>query len=148
MLTYKIELKELALEVNELLTEYIFLHDTLQKKSNSFLGIFKPIDFNELYHKAGNVAIKLEDKLSEALKLKKVTIINSEKEFADCLCEYIQALITTVGLYKEMVGGLLQKAGGSKLSLREHMRQSKFYEESINRYMEIGQKLNNLYKAL
>jgi len=147
-MNHKTELQKLALGINELLSEYIFLHDTLQRKSNSFLSIFKPINFNELHHKAEEILFKLKDRLLEISKLKKDIKINSEKQFVDCLLEYTQALITTVELYREMVNSLLSKSRGGKLSLRERMTNSKIYEESINNYVNLGQKLNELYKEL
>jgi len=147
-MSHKTELQKLALEINELLSEYIFLHDTLQEKSNSFLSVFKPINFNELHHKAEEILVKLKDKLLGISKLKKDIKVNSERQFVDCLFEYTQALVTTVELYKEMLNGLLSKSRGSKLPLREHMINSKIYEESINNYVNLGQRLNNLYKKL
>ena len=144
----KNSLQQYALDINDLLSEYILLHNKLQKKTNSVWGIFKPINFEELRQTSQEIQNKLEDKVSDISGLRKKATNNSEKEFTNCLLEYAQALLNTLNLFKKMASDLLLKSSGGKLSLPKHMENSRSYKDSISQYQIIGNRLNELYKNL
>lgn len=142
------DLKVLAFDINDLLSEYIIVHDTLIKKSNSIFSIFTPINFNELASRSKIILEKLKEK-RETIKLAKDDSKNEqERLFASCLLDYSDALITTVGLLYKMLLDLNEKSKGEKLSLKEHLDNNKRYKESIKNYAVYGEKLNQLYKQL
>ena len=144
----KIKLQLIAREINELLLEYIVVDNTLQKKSNSFLSIFKPIDFGKLSKQTQNILVRLKDKGQEVDNLKNQVETTIKKEFINCLSGYTNALIKTVELLLKMLDDLLMKSKGSRLSMKEHFLNSRRYKESINKYMSFGKKLNTLYREL
>jgi hypothetical protein len=144
------QLKELALEVNDSLSEYIVVHDTLIQKSSSFLDIFRTINFEELGNKTQVVFSKLKTQQRQIQELKTDLTDEIEIEFANCLLSYTEALVNTVSLLNKMLSDLLEKSKGGKgkISFKDHLDNDKQYKSSIEDYQSFGQKLNDLYKKL
>ena len=141
-------LKEKAIAINNILSEYIQLHDSFIKSSGSLLSIFHRIDFQKLSGDSYFLFEKLRDEKKNLDSFKPETMNRQQKEFYDCLCSYTEALKETVHLLFIMLHALDQKAKGEKLNFKEHSENNAKYKDSINVYMSRGQELNELYKVI
>ncbi len=141
-------LKDKALTINNVLSEYIKIHDSFIKSTSSILSIFRPIDFQKLSGQSYLLFEKLRDERKSLDSLKSETMNSQQKEFYDCLCSYTEALKETVYLLFLMLHALEQKAKGEKLNFKEHSDNNTKYNASINVYMTRGQELNELYKTI
>jgi uncharacterized protein Yka (UPF0111/DUF47 family) len=141
-------LKNLALDINDSLSAYIVIHDTLNKKSNSIFSIFKKIDFEKLTSQSESILVRLKS-TSEEITLAEKNANVTQKEFVECLSDYTNALIETNNLFHTMLDYLrvAATAGGDR-SFGKHMQNNKAYQESIKNYMQYGDKLNSLYRQL
>lgn len=142
------ELKNESLVVDNLLTQYIDLHNSFLKSSGTFWSLFRKIDFRRLAGDSYLLFEKLRDERNKLEQLKDKAKNSQEKEFANCLFLYTKALTETVYLLFLMFNALKEKAEGNKLSLSEHMENNKKYQKSIEVYMSYGNELNKLYHAL
>lgn len=142
------ELKDESLVVDNLLTQYIDLHNTFLKSAGTFRSLFRKVDFRRLAGDSYFLFEKLRDERNKLEQLNGRTQSNQEKEFANCLFLYAKALTETVHLLFIMFNALKEKAEGNKLSLNEHMENNKKYQKSIEVYMSYGRELNKLYHAL
>jgi hypothetical protein len=143
-----IELKNEALVVNDLLTQYVELHNNFLKSAGTFSSLFKKVDFRKL---AGDIYFLFEKFRDEKFKLDDLQKQNGnekEKQFAKCLFLYTKSLTETVHLLFIMAHTLQEKAEGNKLSFQEHMENDKKYKNSIQVYTKLGEELNNLYRTL
>lgn len=141
-------LKEKAIKINNILSEYIQIHDSLIKSSNSILSIFRPIDFHRLSGESYLLFEKIRDERKNLNGLESETMNSQQKAFYNCLCSYAEALKKTVYLLFIMLHALAEKAKGEKLNFKEHSENNAKYKDSINVYMSRGQELNELYKTL
>lgn len=141
-------LKEKAIAINNILSEYIQLHDLFIKSSNSILSIFRPINFQKLSGETYLLFEKLRDERKNLDILKPETMNSQQKAFYDCLCSYTEALKETVYLLFIMLHALAEKAKGEKLNFKEHSENNAKYKNSINVYMSRGRELNELFKAV
>lgn len=142
------QLKNEAWEVNDLLTEYVDLHNLLLKSAGTFSSLFRKVNFQELYDKTIALQDKFKNKYSELEDFAKSDFEEKDKQFVDCLLSYTKALTETVSLLSVMYNALNEKAKGNKLSFKEHMENDKKYQASIKNYLSYGNELNNLYKLL
>lgn len=142
------ELKDESLHVDNLLTQYIDLHNAFLKSTGTFMSLFRKIDFKRLTGDSYFLFEKLRDERNKLEQLKDRVQNNQEREFAGCLFLYAKALTETVYLLFIMFNALKEKAEGNKLSLSEHMENNKKYQKSIEVYMSYGNELNKLYHAL
>lgn len=145
----KNELDEIALKINNLLSEYIIIHDEVFKfswrKIIPLPFIFKAINFHDLHEKADKVLNNLEqcnDDLSRILS----EVSDKESRFAHFLSEYCLVLTNTVSLLKEMLYQLYLKSENSgDYNLSKHNSLSKEYDEAVRKYYSMGNRLNELY---
>lgn len=142
------ELKHEALVVNDLLTQYINLHNHYLKSAGTFSSLFKKVDFARLSGDAYLLFEKFRDERSKLEETKKKVKGDKEKEFAECLFLYTKSLTETAHLLFKLLHALEEKAKGNKLNFGEHMENDKKYQKSIETYTEYGQKLNILYSDL
>lgn len=140
-----------ATEVNQLLTEYIAVHNEMNKKSG-FTSLFRKIDFSELLQNAKAVYIKTDNKIQELNLVKKekyngFNII--EKQFFDCLLEYSLALKSTAKKLVALLEALYKRANNeNKLSWKTYKTISKEYDDSTKHYAKLGQDLMTQYNRL
>lgn len=124
-------LKEKAITINNILSEYIKLHDSFIKSSGSLLSIFRRIDFQKLSGEAYLLFEKLRDERKNLDGFEPEMMNSQQKEFYDCLCSYTEALKETVYLLFVMLHSLDQKAKGEKLNFKEHSENNAKYKDSI-----------------
>ena len=138
-----------AFEINDLLTEYIMVHNKILKKAGSFLSLFRRVNFKELYADTEIILSKFNS-ISEKVALLKTELYGdlpqNQKDFFDCLSDYVDALTSTVDALHTKVNLLHQRSQNkNSLSFKELQAADKDYQECINNYMRIGDRLNELY---
>lgn len=146
------KIKSYVFEVNNLLSQYIEIHNKVLKGVGTFQSLFRKVDFQGLYTDIDTLLKDFISKNNEIGELKN-NIYNSlaplQKEFFDCFFEYFQALLKTVSLLFKKVELLYNRSQNKDtLSWGDFSRVSKEYEESINSYLKLGMVLNKLYKEM
>ena len=149
----KPKLENLARDVNDLLLEYIDIHNSLMEKSNTPLSVFRPIDFESFEKKTENLLVKMVEKTSEVRDFNEHPdlISPNQKEFHTNLYNYCEALVETLKSLLEMISGLLEKSMGSrgrKYSVAEYRKAFAKYKESRENYFKYGAELNRLYDKI
>lgn len=144
----KEKLKSLAIDVNNLLSEYIELQDEIVDKSKSFLNIFKPIDFGDLFKRSNEILMKLREKNEEERTIRDSLTDDMEKQFISCLGNYTNALIEAVEALSKKIEYLLAGSKGKSVSFFQHMRNDKLYKKAVNKYLSFGEELNSLFDKL
>ncbi|MDO8885653.1 hypothetical protein [Candidatus Oleimmundimicrobium sp.] len=145
----KNELRLIAVEVNELLSRYIEIHNAVFKfswrKIIPLPFVFKSINFNDLHSRAKQILSELEACNQQINSLIEDTT-QKESRFAHFLSEYCGALIKTVSLLKEILHQLhLKSENSSKYNLSKYNKQCDLYNEAVNKYSSMGGRLNELY---
>jgi hypothetical protein len=142
-------LQATAFEINDLLNEYIMVHNQILKNAGSFLSFFRRVNFKELYADTEVILLKFNS-ISEKVALLKAELYDdlpqNQKLFFDCLSDYIDALTRTVDALHTKVNLLYQRSQNkNSLSFKELQSADKDYQNCINNYMKIGNRLNELY---
>ncbi|HCO93729.1 MAG TPA: hypothetical protein DIU00_07240 [Phycisphaerales bacterium] len=148
----KNELKSIAIEVNMLLSKYIDINDASLKfswrKIIPLPFIFQPIIFSQLCTSARQILSQLENCNQNISNLPE-GLTQEEICFADFLSGYCVALIETVSLLAGILEQLRLKSEHSKgYSLAEHNKRFALYKEAVDRYMSMGDQLNELYQEI
>jgi uncharacterized coiled-coil DUF342 family protein len=146
----KNELKSIAIKVNDLLSRYIGIHDVVFKfswrKILPLPFIFKTTDFNSLHTQAKQIFSELKTCHEQIDDLIEKTA-HKESRFAHFLSEYCIALIETVSLLKKILYQLYLKSQNSKeYGLGEYNKQCDLYKKAVNKYSNMGGRLNELYE--
>ncbi len=141
-------LQATAFEINDLLTEYIMVHNQILKNAGSFLSLFRRVNFKELYADTEVILSKFNS-ISEKVALLKAELYDdlpqNQKNYLDCLSDYIDALTSTVDALHTKVNLLYQRSQNkNSLSFKELQLSDKDYQNCINNYMKIGERLNEL----
>ena len=148
----KEKLESIAFEINDLLTEYIAIHNKVLKEASSFLSLFKRVNFQGLCDDIKTILLKFNSKQKELGEFKSSLyddLTQSQKDFFNCLTEYIDALAETVdALYKKVNLCYQRSQNKIVLSFEELQGVDKHYQECVSKYSRIGQKLNELYKLM
>ena len=113
----KQDLQNLALETNDLLSEYIQIHDKNLNTAGKLITIFKKIDFGELY----NYCLKLSEKSDQ--KKEKIYsfqsrqnyfLADNEKKYLNQLILFIEKIDITIKILTEKQKLLFEKSGGNQ----------------------------------
>jgi hypothetical protein len=138
-----------AFEVNDLLSEYVVLHNHLIKSAGTFSSLFKKVDFGSLTEQTQLLYDKFLQKDEEIKKWSKQDFNKAGREFVNYLCQYVDALTNTAKLLLQMYQYLRGRAEeGKKITFSAHMENDRKYQESIQEYLKIGKHLNDLYPLL
>lgn len=146
-MNHKETLKEQATEVHDLLSIYIGLHDSIFKKSATFLSLFKRVDFDDIYRQTERLLSIFDKKREELHSLKssfKESTPSEYRQYFQQLLTFFERLHETVRLLKDRQYQLLLKSKGEKYSFKKYMEIENRYKELVEIYMEEGQKLNSL----
>ena len=150
----KEQITEVSWQVNDLLSQYVAIHDDVFKTSIRHAipipGIFKAIDFGAHLKKVENIIPGLENCNSKIKSLAE-NISASEREYLDLLSKYISALIETVSHLKVVVGGLYAKSQSfinSNYDWKNYKNDLAKYEQSVQNYMALGGRLNELFEKV
>jgi hypothetical protein len=119
------ELIELALRVNELLHQYIQIHDSIFKfsirQAIPMPGIFKAIDYGSHYESLYFIKQELEE-----IIISMPNASNANLEFAQALGTYAQALLQSITILRETCGKLYEKSQGNLTSYTKQSYNSDF----------------------
>jgi len=145
-------LRILSIEVNDLLSRCIHVHDDLLKFSWRRViplpRLFVAIDFRRLHTEARQIRIELET-CCQRTNVLKDTAENEWSQLAQCLSDYEDKLKRAVLLLEDILERhLLKSQGIKKYSWRENRRQWKLCDKAVRDYVTIGDQLNRLFGTL
>ena len=129
-------LKEQATEIHELLSIYIKVHDSIFKKSATFLSLFKRVDFNDIYNQTENLQLLFNKKRNELINLKSnfdESVPTEYRQYFQQVFTFFERLFETVVLLKDRQYQLLLKSKGEKYSFKEYMEIENKYK-NVNDY--------------
>ncbi len=146
-------LRGIAVEVHDLLTEYIKISDRRLKEFGTFLSIFKKKDYKRLNEEATIIYLKTRVKQNEINGLKDSRFFEGlsqdQKEFFVKLAQYIEALTKTTFLLSETAGLEYKRSQNMiNISLNEFMNKQKEYKEAQINCQNIGVQLQRLVAQL
>lgn len=149
----KEQIVELSWNVNDLLSQYVAIHDDIFKTSIRHAipipGIFKAIDFGAHLKKIENITPELENCDNKIKSVENVS--EQEREYLDLLSKYTNALIETASRLKVVVSALYDKSQSfvnSNYDWKNYKSDLAKYEQSVQDYMAIGGRLNELFKKV
>lgn len=148
----KNNLQTISIKVNDLLTRYITIHDAIFKFSFRKIiplpFIFKKIDFQSHHRETESILEQLNDCRGIIDKMVS-SYSGSEREYLEVLSEYVIALVDTVNLLKIILEELYEKSQNSKqYNYKQYKKDLVLYERAVQKYMNLGQKLNALYQKV
>lgn len=143
--------KELAIRVNNLLTEYIDIHDLILKHSFRKIlpipGIFKRIDFGGHERQLHKIVEEIESAGEAIPRIREEEPDHSE--FLDAMSPYLIALVDAVRRLEAISGKLHEKAEGIRdYSMREYKREMDEYKTAVSSYMAVGEPLQVLLPTI
>lgn len=145
------KLKLIAMDINALLNKYIDIDYDLKRRSTGLLSIFKSVQFENIKNKLGNIIELLEVKKQELENINIDDISEIQSKFIQTMNNYVSALVDSVKLLYEMVNSLFEKSKGSngeKISFSKHRINTQQHNDSMQNYLQYGQKLNDLFDSL
>jgi len=128
-----------SLEVHDILTQYIEIHNDIFKSSLRRIfpipGVFQAIDFGKHYFSLSELTDELKYIISG---------VDDRNGFSRALKEYAQALLQTISLLRDMCGNLHKKTQGgvSSCSKKQYKADFQAYHSSVERYQFLGDRLN------
>lgn len=129
-------LSDNLLLANEILQEYVSIHDQVFKpslrKSIRIPGFFKPIDFGKHFECLGVLSNELEE----------LTFSTDLEDQPSVFQEYVTALLSTIEELRDLCGKLLAKSKGASYSMEEYKSDVASYQDIVAEYRAIGSKLN------
>lgn len=153
-MTSKENLTNLSWDINDLLSQYIEIHNNIFKTSIRqripIPGIFKAINFSAHLEKIEEIMPEMES-LNSKIKLLAINSMSQEKEYLNLLSRYTDALIKTAGYLKIVISALYDKSKSSinsSYNWKNYKKDLAIYEQSIKNYMTIGGQLNNLFDKI
>lgn len=155
-MSYKSSLISQAREIEQLLKEYVDVHDKRLQSAGTLRSLFGKVDFKKIYENIDNVKRKFEKKDLELKELRDnyyEDFSDTEIGFFDTLDNYFNALFKVVKQlhllayrqYETSQGFLHNKR---RLSWSENADLEKSYREKVKAYIELGNKLNQAFQAL
>lgn len=137
------EVKQFAIQINDLLNEYVKIHDSLFHFS--WRRIFKPINFAELQTKASGI-LNLLERIKGGISAVLNEFLENDNELVVFLSQYCSALIITLKNLEELLHQRnLKSQNSGNYNFKKHTQLIKEYENSVSNYVSMGAKLNHLY---
>ena len=150
----KEKIVELSWNVNNLLSQYIAIHDDVFETSIRNIipipGIFKVIDFGAYIQKTENIIPELEN-CDSKIKSLADNFSGEEREYLDLLSKYVGALIETVSRLKVVLDALYAKSQSfinSNYDWSNYKIDLAKYEQSVQNYLIVGGRLNELFQKI
>lgn len=152
-MNYLNQLRELALPVNQELSNYIKVHDWIHSESKTFKSILKNlfgfgIPAQRFLKEAENL-VPVWKSLTERIFEYKLNqydkLSGEEKVFFNLLSSFVVALNKTVSCMvarQKLLAEVAEKVFSH--TWKEHQKISAAYEDSVNEYLLIGKKLNEV----
>lgn len=135
--------KGIGYQVNDLLSDYILLHNRVF--SGALRNIFHPIPFEDLYKNSKDIELELQKCLHQMMVAETVEK-SSDFPLNVALREFIQALLTTLGFFQQLMMHLDMKAKKNKShSLLEYKKYLQHYREAEKDHISKGKILNKVF---
>ncbi len=144
----------LAVTVNNVLTEYIKVHNDIFKVSAKRIvpipGVFEAIDFQShvsRLRKQRQTLASVDGDIATWLRqgIKDIRV----RAFVSLLKDYNQALLKALSQFEEISQNLYQKSQNpNHYSWDTYNKELDAYQESIGEYKRLGSKLNEAYQRL
>ena len=137
------DLIQKAVEVHEVLTRYIQIHNDVFKSSIQRVipipGIFQSMDYGKHHSDLTELTNELEALISGAV---------SDDEFAGALREYAQALFQTISSLRDICGKLYEKSQGDLNSYPKSQYEADLakYHSYERTYQALGERLNQYFR--
>lgn len=144
---HKEALRLQALEVNELLSRYVSVHDSSIKEAGTVSSLFRGVDFKGLYEDAVGLNSLCLKKLTQLKSLETEAyhqMDKGEQAYFECLILFTRRLSETVALLEKRQELLYLKTQGGDYSYQGHKALNEQYDNSIQQYLVVGQRLNEL----
>ncbi len=138
-------LRNEAVNLNHLLSEYVEIHNRIFYESATFKSFFKRVDFEELYQltlELNNNFESYKKKLIEVRDILESSAPKDHKKYFNQFVTYFTKLLFTVQCLKERQYLLYRKSEGEKINLKEYQEKERLYKESTIEYIAEGEKLN------
>jgi hypothetical protein len=140
-----------AAEVDQILTNYLKIHDNIFKASIRKIipipGIFKKIDYKDHNRFLNDLLTKL-NKANLGLENIKILVLEKPEEltFINIFIEYVTALSNSMGKLRDICNKFQEKIDGERdYSMSEYNRDVSIYEESSEIYFNVGKQLNKYF---
>lgn len=143
-----------SFEVEKLLKKYVQFHDKRLKTAGTFSGLFRKINFEELFKEIDELYQDFEEKRVEIMAMEGdySEYTKVQQDFYDILVSYYSALFEAVELLHVLSNkqNELSKGqrGKDKPTLSEYHNLEKKYKGKIETYMSLGGKLNVSFQKL
>lgn len=142
-------LKNEAIRINNLQTEYIEIHNSIIKDAGSFSSflknLFSPIDYEDMYDRTKILMERLDE---EKHNLNDISLDRdltpTQRKYLNQLSNFYMFLCKTVFLLKERQHKLFLKSTGKNFSFREFSEIEKEYSKTAEACRQQGEKLNGL----
>ena len=125
----KQELQNLALETNDLLSEYIQIHDKILNKAGRLITIFKKVDFRELFNDCKKISEKSDqtkEKIYSFQYSQNHLLPDNEKMYLNQLSLFIEKIDITIKILSEKQKLLFEKSAGNQEAQSEERTYSLF----------------------
>ena len=144
--------KLLAQEVNNTLGAYVRVHDAIFafsfRKLLPIPGLFEAIDYCAHEQTLQGLAARLRDVSARQLPSARPPS-ESQRAFLDALRNYAVALEDTISRLANISASLCRKSKGEPgYQYDTYQEEVKAYDESVQKYVALGQQLNNLYAGV
>lgn len=113
----KQELQNLAVETNDLLSEYIWIHDKILNTAGRSITIFKKVDFVELFNDCQKISEKSDQKKEKIYSFQSSQnhlLTDNEKMYLNQLVLFIEKIDITIKILTEKQKLLFEKSGGNQ----------------------------------
>lgn len=113
----KQELQNLAVETNDLLSEYIRIHDKILNTAGRSITIFKKVDFGELFNDCQKISEKSDQKKEKIYSFQisqNHLLTDNEKMYLNQLVLFIEKIDITIKILTEKQKLLFEKSRGNQ----------------------------------
>ena len=144
-------IKDQAYQVNDLITSYILLHNSIIKNTSSLKSLFLRVDFEGPYMQSKEMLIRFKKKKDELYELQNrldKTIDKDKKKYLKQLICLAEKATKTVQILVERQKVHYQKSLGDTRGWKDFSRIQKEYKHAIEQYMKEKDKLNSLCRLI
>ena len=140
-------IKDQAYQVNDLITSYILLHNSIIKNTSSLKSLFLRVDFEGPYMQSKEMLNRFKKKKDELYELQNrldKTIDKDKKKYLEQLICLAEKVTEAVQILVERQKVHYQKSLGDTRGWKDFARIQKEYKHAIEQYMKEKDKLNSL----
>lgn len=148
----KTDLQSIALDIHGLLAKYSEIHNSLFKFSVRRIiplpFLFEAIDCCSLQAELDELCAEMARSREQLQEVLSSYTDAQFIPFGNCLREYCESLLVTLGILRDLVYQLHLKSQGRSYDWRAYQAQLASYNASVTSYKAIGKQTNELYNEL